>query len=125
MTLAATSTPSATEPVRSTSLRSRLLRKSQHLAHRSTTACADCFRKLLTGIATAKKALLAEFQTQFGASEHLLRLALNEAEALAWQTNYPHLVFPTLAVEKARSVLEWSGRQQSVQQGNLVHSPSL
>jgi hypothetical protein len=123
MTLA--SNISATETVRSTSIRSRLLEKSQHLAHRSSAACADCFRKLVSGIANAKKALLAEFQNQYGASQHLLRLALNEAEALAWQTNYPHLVFPTLAMEKANAVLDWSAHQQDVQQGNLVHSPSL
>ena len=103
----------------------KLIETSKQLTHRSTAFCAAGFRKLLNGIATAKKALLAEFQNQFGASQHLLRLALNEAEALAWQTNYPHLVFPMLAAEKARSVLEWNGRQQIVQRRNNVHSPSL
>jgi hypothetical protein len=103
----------------------KFIETSKQLTHRSTTACANCFRKLVAGIGSAKKALRAEFQNQFGASEHLLRLALNEAEALAWQTNYPHLVFPTLAVEKARSVLQWSAHQQTIQQRNNVHSSSL
>ena len=103
----------------------KFIQTSKQLTHRSTAACLAGFRKLRAGIAAAKKALVAEFQGQFGPYEHLLRLALNEAEALAWQTNYPHLVFPTLAAEKARSVLEWNGRQQIVQRRNNVHSPSL
>ena len=110
------------ETVPAPSVRSRLVQKSQSLAHRSTAACAAGFRKVLLGIAAAKKALLAEFQNQFGGSEQLLRLALNEAEALAWQTNYPHLVFPALAAEKARAILDWSAHQQAVQRRNDVHS---
>jgi hypothetical protein len=48
---------------------------------------------------------------------HLLRLALNEAEALAWETGVPHLIFPTLAMEKVRSVADWQSRQKLVQRG--------
>jgi hypothetical protein len=44
----------------------------------------------------------------------MLRLALNEAEALAWQTLYPHLVFPDLAAEKVRGVAAWNSRQQLI-----------
>jgi hypothetical protein len=103
----------------------KLIQSSKHLTQRSTAACANCFRKLVAGIGSAKRSLAAEFRNQFGPAEHLLHLALNEAEALAWQTNYPHLVFPTLAVEKARSVLQWSAHQQTIQQRNNVHSPTL
>src|SRR5262245_53603254 len=46
--------------------------------------------------------------------EHLLELALNEAEALAWQTEYPYLVFPTLAAEKVQAVAQWNARQESL-----------
>ncbi len=42
---------------------------------------------------------------------HLIRLALNEAEALAWQTEYPHLVFPALAEEKIAAIQQWHSRQ--------------
>lgn len=44
----------------------------------------------------------------------LLHLALNEAEALAWQTQFPELVFPTLAEEKARELLQWNERQRHI-----------
>ena len=42
------------------------------------------------------------------------RLALTEAEALAWQTPYPHLFFPLLAEEKAALANQWSARQRLV-----------
>ena len=35
----------------------------------------------------------------------ILHLALNEAEALAWQNGFPELIFPTLALEKANHTL--------------------
>jgi hypothetical protein len=44
----------------------------------------------------------------------VLELAVNEAEALAWQTGFPQLLFPTLAVEKARAVATWHEHQQSL-----------
>lgn len=43
-----------------------------------------------------------------------LQLALNEAEALAWQTQVPELVFPVLAEEKARELLQWNERQRHI-----------
>ena len=46
----------------------------------------------------------------------LLRHALTEAEAEAWETGFPHLVFPTLVMEKIQSITEWDAHQQSVQQ---------
>jgi hypothetical protein len=42
----------------------------------------------------------------------LLELAMNEAEALAWQTDFPQLFFPTLAAEKAGAVAGWHARQR-------------
>ena len=42
------------------------------------------------------------------------RLALNEAEALAWQTDFPHLVFPVLAREKVSDIAKWYARQRSI-----------
>ena len=44
----------------------------------------------------------------------ILRSALNEAEALAWQTPYPHLFFPLLAEEKAISARRWAARQEMI-----------
>jgi len=43
---------------------------------------------------------------------HLTHLALNEAEAIAWQTGFPQLVFPSLAEEKVAALTKWSRRQR-------------
>jgi hypothetical protein len=45
-----------------------------------------------------------------------LRRAANEAEALAWVTPYPLLVFPVLFEEKARAALAYARRQKQIQQ---------
>src|ERR1044071_2870645 len=79
-----------------------------------TQVCLASCRKLLAQMEQTKDAIVAEFRESVGASEHLLHLALNEAEALAWQTEFPHLVFPTLATEKAQSIAAWQSRQSSI-----------
>ncbi len=63
-----------------------------------------------------KAAIFAEARSAINAPQHLLRLALNEAEAESWQTDYPHLVFPALAAEKVQSLSAWSRRQQAIRQ---------
>jgi hypothetical protein len=79
-------------------------------------AClAEC-KKLLGRIEKAKAAILAEFRETLQAHDHMLQLAVTEAEALAWQTDYPHLVFPTLALEKAEAVSAWQRRQNAIRQ---------
>jgi len=77
--------------------------------------CLATCRKVLAQIDATKNAILAEFRNIAGGQERMLRQALNEAEALAWQTEYPHLVFPTLATEKAEAVVAWQAREQSIQ----------
>ncbi len=59
----------------------------------------------------ARNAILIEHASLAGSRGRLLRLALNEAEALAWQTDFPQLVFPVLAEEKVRAAVAWSVRQ--------------
>jgi hypothetical protein len=68
-----------------------------------------------------KNTVLTEFRAMVGANDHLLRLAINEAEALARQTAYPHLLFPVLATEKAESVRSWYQRQQSLRRIQRRH----
>src|SRR2546427_4626702 len=75
-------------------------------------ACLASCQKLVAQMQKTKDAILAEFREALGAQDHHLRLALNEAEALAWQTAYPHLVFPALAAEKAQAVATWHARQR-------------
>jgi hypothetical protein len=62
-------------------------------------------QKLIMGIEEAKRNLAAEHE--FELPERLFRVALNEAEALAWETEYPQLVFPALAEEKIGAISSW------------------
>jgi len=79
-------------------------------------ACKAFCRKAKKQVAAVKEAILAESSRALAAPERLVRLALNEAEALAWQTQYPHLVFPALATEKVQAVVAWNARQQAMRQ---------
>jgi hypothetical protein len=81
-------------------------------------ACATCGQELTAGIERVKRNLLREFQETLAVPERLFRLALNEAEALAWQTEYPHLLFPTLATEKVQAIAGWNARQQFIRRKN-------
>jgi len=74
--------------------------------------CAASCDKIVARIRQAKEAILADARTRSNASEQMLQLSVNEAEAVAWQTNFPHLLFPTLAMERVQSVTEWQRRQQ-------------
>lgn len=77
--------------------------------------------KVLAQIARARTAIAAECSVSSAPEPHMLRLALNEAESLAWQTTYPHLVFPVLAAEKIQQLATWKQHQASV----LQSSPML
>lgn len=79
-----------------------------------TAFCAKYCRKLLSEIQQTKRDLVAQFRKAFAGQEHLLRLTLNEAEALAFLTEYPHLVFPALALEKVQDVAKWTTHQRQV-----------
>ena len=78
--------------------------------------CLETCQKLMTQMQKTKESILAEFRETVGAHEQLLRLALTEAEALAWETAYPQLVFPTLALEKAQRVAAWGAHQRSIRE---------
>ena len=63
-----------------------------------------------------------EFPSLSEQQPRILQLALNEAEAIAWQTGFPHLLFPLLALEKANAVAEWHARQESIRRSEPVLS---
>jgi len=71
-------------------------------------------QKLAAQVQKTKAGIFDEFRAARKSHERLLRLALMEAEALAAQTDYPHLLFPTLAREKAEAVVAWEARQESI-----------
>ena len=77
-------------------------------------ACLNGCKRILAQIRNAREAILAEARETIKAQEQMLRLAINEAEALAWQTLYPQLVFPALAMEKVRGVAAWNNHQRTV-----------
>jgi hypothetical protein len=80
--------------------------------------CLTSCRQVLARVARAKAAIFAEAYQALKSQEHLLRLALNEAEAAAWQTMFPHLVFPTLAMEKVQAVATWDARQRAIRRNS-------
>ena len=84
-----------------------------------TAFCASCARKLIAEIQRTKNELAAQFRKTFAGNERMLRLALNEAEALAFLTEYPQLVFPTLALEKVEGAAAWQRHQKEVRRGQL------
>jgi hypothetical protein len=66
---------------------------------------------------TLREGVEADFAELREARGHLLKLTLNEAEALALQTPVPHLVFPLLAQEKVSALAAWHERQNALWPG--------
>jgi|SRR5579859_4911478 len=82
-------------------------------------ACTASCKKLMTRLQSIKTALLQEFRQGLFGQDHLVQLALNEAEALAYETGFPLLTFPALAQEKIQAVAAWRLHQQSVRRPSV------
>src|SRR5205823_6639954 len=95
--------------------------KSYSILNPAKICLASC-RKVIGAFEKAKSAIVSEFRETLAGHQQLIRLALNEAEALAWQTDFPHLVFPTLATEKLQALANWEERQRSIQGAHSVHA---
>ena len=88
----------------------------------SVDRCAETFSRtclneselINNALSQTKESLLREYSGKVHSDKRMLSLALKEAEALAWQTEYPHLVFPMLAVEKAQAAVAWHQRQSKI-----------
>ena len=100
-------------------------RRNADAETRFKNACLASCQKILARVARVKAAIFAESYRALESQERLLRLALNEAEAAAWQTMFPHLVFPTLATEKVQAVIAWDARQRFFRRKNEVFPPEL
>lgn len=96
----------------------------KNIIEAGANACITSCQKLAAQIERSKATLFAEFQGTLDVPEKLFRLAVREAEALAWQTGYPHLLFPALATEKVQAVAGWNARQQLMRQKNSVRAVS-
>jgi hypothetical protein len=83
-------------------------------------ACLAACRKVLERIAQAREIIFNESRRMLRSQDHLLQLVLNEAEAAAWQTSYPDLVFPVLATEKVQAVLAWDAKVQTMRRARYA-----
>jgi hypothetical protein len=90
-----------------------------------TNRCIQSCKQLLAGIESVKTKIANDFQETLELSGQSLQLALNEAEALAWQTAYPHLLFPALALEKVQAAAAWQTRQRSLHQHRSVFAEAV
>ena len=73
-------------------------------------------RDVRDSLAAVRAIIEREFGWLHSQQPRVFQLALNEAEALAWQSGFPHLFFPLLAWEKAATVAEWYRRQQTIRE---------
>ena len=76
--------------------------------------CGHCYQGVLHRLDAIRARIERQFSGNAQGYEHVLKSAINEAEALAWQTPYPHLFFPELAREKALAVQQWATHQRAI-----------
>ncbi len=93
-----------------------------NVTRKLANACVDRYQRLVAHIAKVKENLVTEFKENFEVQDRILRLAVNEAEALAWETEYPHLVFPTLALEKVKVAANWHERQGLIRRNEVDYT---
>jgi hypothetical protein len=80
--------------------------------NRSAPALPTRFRQIIAARLNEYKAgLLEEFSSESKVFLHFVRLAVNEAESLAWSTSFAHLFLPALAEEKIQYARQWTNRQ--------------
>jgi hypothetical protein len=84
----------------------------------NTTPAAIAAATIPSQLESVKRQIFAQFQSALGANDQLLRLAIIEADALARQTDFPHLLFPLLAAEKAWNAARWQFHQQFLLRSN-------
>ena len=87
---------------------------SQFGLHRYPAQCAEKFQSLKDKIASEMQWRFASVRPQ------LLRLAVNEAAALAAITPFPALFLPVLAEEKAHQIFRWEEKQRMIQERSLL-----
>jgi hypothetical protein len=80
----------------------------------STPARVESRLEIQRVVNRVKASVLKDYRDLAGEHGRLLRLALNEAEALAYQTGFPQLFFPTLALEKVKQAASWHAKQRAL-----------
>lgn len=69
---------------------------------------------IIPGIERATRELITEFNRDPELSQRWFQTALREAEAVAWETEYPQLVFPALAEEKLAAISQRHAHEASL-----------
>jgi len=81
------------------------------------TQAAHFHEKLAARLNDYKVALLEKLSNEPETFLHFARLAVNEAESLAWSTPYAHFFLPALVEEKIQCARQWANRQSRVGNG--------
>jgi hypothetical protein len=84
------------------------------LSNSVSVTCARTYKKVAALVNRSRASIVAQFRDLAAEHQHALRLVLNEAEALAWQSEFPHLLFQDLAEEKTRGFATWLARQRAL-----------
>ncbi len=92
---------------------------------RLRAACGRRYQAALRRLAAVKVTVEREFAQTMAGYDYRLKAAINEAEALAWQTPYPHLFFPVLAEEKAAEAQQWAAQQRAIRERTSPGAPPL
>src|SRR5688500_1544650 len=69
-------------------------------------------KKLLRAVANLRAKLVRRYERVFPHRAEMVRASIAEAEALAWETSFPHLFLPLLAHEKVSRALATEGAEQ-------------
>jgi hypothetical protein len=85
----------------------------------------DPLKRMTDVLATIQLIVERDFSSLLEQHPRLVRLCLNEAEALAWETGIPQLTLPTLALEKVQSVARWNARQELIRRNEPLLEPAL
>src|SRR5271154_1225713 len=74
--------------------------------------CTELCRAAARKLKQLEEQLVTKLVTEMEGSvpQHLVRQAMNEAEALAWASRYPLLFLPDLAEEKVQTARQWNNR---------------
>ena len=76
--------------------------------------------RAFAALARVRGDLERQFESVKSQAPRIFHLTLNEAEAVAWDTGFPHLVFPLLAEEKASKAAAWVNRQNTLKKETLA-----
>lgn len=94
----------------------RTLHAPQSTARSSHRTRSQSRHNWVDPVANLRALLELEFSELRRKQPRMLRLAFDEAEALAWQSGFPHLLFLVLAQEKAEAIARWDWRQNRIRQ---------